>query len=259
MQVPASELVRFDDVHLAFGKNKVFAGLNLSVREGEILTLLGGSGCGKSVLLKMILGLVKWQRGTVTVAGRTLLPGAIGDLLPIRRSVGMVFQGGALFDSLDVYENVVYPLRERGISDEQQLSARVDEVLEMVGLPGIARKFPAQLSGGMRKRVALARAVAEEPQLLLYDEPTTGLDPVNVRRISELIVSLRKRLGVTSLVVTHDLASAFMISDRVAMVAHQQIAAIDTGAGLLRSQDPEVRDFLHAMPLPADPVARGAS
>ncbi|MDD9946259.1 MAG: ATP-binding cassette domain-containing protein [Myxococcales bacterium] len=242
-------IIRFSGIHVAFGSNRVFEGLELSVRRDEILTILGESGCGKSVLLKVILGLVPWQQGSVNVDGHTLSPGHDSDLLAVRRKVGMVFQGGALFDSLTVFDNIAYPLRERGISDRAQLRKRAGEVLEMVGLPGIEAKMPAELSGGMRKRVALARAIAEAPKVLLYDEPTTGLDPVNVRRISELIVALRERLGVTAVVVTHDLASAFMISDRIAMVAERRIAAIGSNESLQRSSDPRVRRFLDAMPL----------
>lgn len=249
VRADAPPAVLFEDVHLAFGPLKVFEGLNLTVRPGEILTLLGGSGCGKSVLLKIILGLVRWQRGRVEVDGIDISDHDEDALFKVRRRVGMVFQGGALFDSLDVFENIAYPLRERGVNDRAKLTERVAEVLQMVGLSGIEDKLPAELSGGMRKRVALARAVAEAPTLLLYDEPTTGLDPMNVRRISELIVTLRDRLDVTALVVTHDLASAFMISDRIAVVADRQIVAIDAARDLKYSTDPRVRPFLDAMPL----------
>ena len=245
----AHNIVTFRNIDVSFGKLKVFEDLELDVREGEILTILGGSGCGKSVLLKLVIGLTQWQRGEVTVDGDVLDLNDDDLMLRVRRKVGMVFQWGALFDSLDVFENIAYPLRERGVRDMALLGERVKAVLDMVGLPGIEDKMPAELSGGMRKRVALARAVAEEPKVLLYDEPTTGLDPLNVRRISELIVSLSKRLGVTSIVVTHDLASAYMISSRIAMVEDRKIIAIDTPGAMRRSPNPEVRKFLEAMPL----------
>ncbi|MGD8858454.1 MAG: ABC transporter ATP-binding protein [Myxococcales bacterium] len=235
------------DVHLAFGALQVFAGVTLDVKEGEVLTLVGGSGCGKSVLLKTILRLVRWQRGTVTVDGEDISNYGEDEMLPVRRKVGMVFQNGALFDSLTVYDNIAYPLRERGIDDEERITSRAAEVLEMVGLPGIEAKMPAELSGGMRKRVALARAIAEAPKVLLYDEPTTGLDPINVRRISELILELNQRLEVTSIVVTHDLASAFMVSDRMAMIADKHIVEVADTAAFRNSDNQVVRDFLSAM------------
>lgn len=241
--------IQLSDINVAFGSNRIYEGLSLTVNKGEILTIIGGSGCGKSVLLKLVIGLTPWQQGTVIVDGDTLDLDDDDLMLSVRRKVGMVFQWGALFDSLDVFDNIAYPLRERGLRDMEQLRARAHDVLEMVGLPGIEDKMPAELSGGMRKRVALARAVAEEPKVLLYDEPTTGLDPLNVRRVSELIMSLRERLGVTSIVVTHDLASAFMVSDRMAMVDQKRIIAVDTPSAMRKSPIPGVTEFLEAMPM----------
>jgi phospholipid/cholesterol/gamma-HCH transport system ATP-binding protein len=162
----------------------------------------------------------------------------------IRRRIGMLFQGAALFDSLDVRENVAYPLRQQGQTDEARISERVAEVLEMVGLPGIERKWPAELSGGMKKRVGLARAIAVEPEVILNDEPTTGLDPTNVRRIDQLIVSLQERLGVTSIVVTHDMDSAFRVSDRLAMLHQRRIAWTGWKDEVETADDPAVRDFV---------------
>jgi phospholipid/cholesterol/gamma-HCH transport system ATP-binding protein len=242
-------IIRFVDVGMSFGKLQVFDHLDLKVREGEILTLLGGSGCGKSVLLKMILGLLHWQSGSVLIEGDDITHYDENQMLPVRRKVGMLFQNGALFDSLTVHENIAYPLRERGAKDERQITSRISEVLEMVGMPGVEEKMPAELSGGMRKRVALARAIAEAPKVLLYDEPTTGLDPINVRRISELILDLNHRLKVTSICVTHDLASAYMISDRLAMIADRRVIAIGPTAELRRSENPTVQQFLNAMKL----------
>jgi len=249
MSDPDGNIVRFIDVSKAFGKNRVFEHLNLDIREGEVLTLLGGSGSGKSVLLKMILGLLSWERGTVCVDGEDISRFDELRMLPVRRKLGMLFQSGALFDSLSVYENIAYPMRERGVRDEFVIATRAAEVLEMVGLPGIEDKMPAELSGGMRKRVALARAVAEAPKVLMYDEPTTGLDPINVRRISELILDLNQRLHVTSIVVTHDLASAYMVSDRLAMIAEKRVIAVAPPDELRRSPDPIVQQFLTAMDL----------
>jgi phospholipid/cholesterol/gamma-HCH transport system ATP-binding protein len=242
-------IIRFVDVCKSFGALQVFDRLSLDVREGEILTLLGGSGCGKSVLLKMILGLMSWQSGSVFVDGDDITDLAEHEMLPVRRKVGMLFQNGALFDSLTVAENLAYPLRERGAKDERKIAARVAEVLEMVGLPGVESKMPAELSGGMRKRVALARAISEAPKVLLYDEPTTGLDPINVRRISELILDLNHRLKVTSICVTHDLASAYMVSDRLAMIADLRVIAVAPTEELRKSDNPTVQQFLNAMSL----------
>jgi phospholipid/cholesterol/gamma-HCH transport system ATP-binding protein len=248
-------IIRFLDVGMAFGKLQVFDHLNLDVREGEVITLLGGSGCGKSVLLKMILGLLHWQSGAVLVDGEDITLHDESQMLAVRRKVGMLFQNGALFDSLTVFENLAYPLRERGAKDEQAIAVRVAEVLEMVGLPGVEQKMPSELSGGMRKRVALARAIAVAPKVLLYDEPTTGLDPINVRRISELILDLNHRLKVTSICVTHDLASAYMISDRLAMIAEQRVIAVAPTAELRKSDNPTVQQFLTAMTLPGSRAA----
>jgi len=241
--------VRFAGVSKAFGPKRIYRGLDLEVREGEILTIVGGSGTGKSVMLKMMLGLLEPDEGDVYVHGECLTGMNEVALTAVRRRVGMLFQGGALFDSMTVFDNVAYGLVERGERDHGVLSRRVAEVLEMVGLPGTEQLMPAELSGGMKKRIALARAVAEVPRVLLYDEPTTGLDPMNVRRISELILALRAELGVTSVVVTHDLASAFMVSDRLAMLADYRILEAGDLASFRRSAVPEVQEFLTAMPL----------
>jgi phospholipid/cholesterol/gamma-HCH transport system ATP-binding protein len=240
-------IIRFEHVRKAFGKQQVFNDLNLQIRRGEIIALVGSSGCGKSVLLKLLLGLQRCDAGAIYVDDQDITKLNEEGLVPIRRKVGMVFQNGALFDSLSVFDNIAYPLRERGVRDMTRLAARVAEVLEMIGLPGIERKMPAELSGGMRKRISLARAVAEVPQVVLYDEPTTGLDPVNVRRISELITQLRDKLDTTSIVVTHDLASAYLVSDRMAMIAEGRIIAADTTPRFRRTDNPIVRDFLTAM------------
>ncbi|MFT3924142.1 MAG: ATP-binding cassette domain-containing protein [Myxococcales bacterium] len=242
-----AEAIVFEQVSKSFGDNVIYTGLDLRVRSGEILTILGGSGSGKSVMLKMMLGLVKPDQGRVLVAGDDLNQLGGQGLQQVRRKVGMLFQGSALFDSMDVFDNVSYALVERCSHDEAAVRERVAQVLEMVGLPGTEALMPNELSGGMKKRVALARAVAEVPDILLYDEPTTGLDPMNVRRISELILRLRDELHVTSIVVTHDLASAFFVSDRLAMLADRRITEIDEPQGFRESARPEVQEFLGAM------------
>jgi phospholipid/cholesterol/gamma-HCH transport system ATP-binding protein len=250
MSATAHKVIRFVDVTKTFpGGLQVFSHLSLDVHEGEVLTLIGNSGAGKSVLLKLILGLLRCQGGRVIVDGDDITRASERELFHVRRKVGMLFQNGALFDSLSVRENVAYALREHGLADEARISERVAEVLEMVGLPGIESKMPAELSGGMRKRVALARAIAEAPKVLLYDEPTTGLDPINTRRISELIVDLNERLKITSLCVTHDLASAYLISDRMAMVADKRVIEVAPTAELRKSKNPKVQEFLTAMDL----------
>jgi phospholipid/cholesterol/gamma-HCH transport system ATP-binding protein len=240
--------VRFRDVYKAFGKNSLYEGLNLDIRQGEILTILGGSGSGKSIMLKMMLGLVRADRGQIWIGDQEL--GTLDEraLVPVRRELGMLFQGGALFDSMDVFDNVSYGLVERGERDVAVLRKRVAQVLASVGMPEIEALMPSELSGGMKKRVALARAICGMPKILLYDEPTTGLDPVNVRRISELILQLRRELGVTSVVVTHDLPSAFLISDRLAMLADHRIVEVAEPVAFRASKVLAVREFLGAMP-----------
>lgn len=245
----AEVAVRFVDVYKAFGRNSIYEGLNLEIRRGEILTILGGSGSGKSVMLKMMLGLVRPDAGQIWIDDQEIGGLSERELLPVRRKVGMLFQAGALFDSMDVGANVAYALVERGERDPQASAQRVAEVLRMVGMEGSEPLMPGELSGGMKKRVALARALSAVPQILLYDEPTTGLDPVNVRRISELILSLRKELGLTSVVVTHDLACAFLVSDRFAMLAERRIVEVAEAAAFKASPVHAVREFLGAMPV----------
>ena len=251
------EAVRFEAVCKAFGKKVLYDGLNITVQRGEVITILGGSGSGKSVLLKMMLGLLPWDSGRVIILGQDITGLGDAELLPVRRRLGMVFQNAALFDSLSVFENLAYPLFERGERDDATLRKRIADVLHLVDLDGTEDVLPADLSGGMRKRVGLARAVVQSPDVLLYDEPTTGLDPINVRRIDELILSLRKQLGLTSIVVTHDLPSAYMLSDRLAMLAHHHVVEIAPTAEFRKSKVPEVRAFLDAMDSDAKPGVSG--
>ncbi|HVE87743.1 MAG TPA: ABC transporter ATP-binding protein [Myxococcales bacterium] len=240
-------LIRFEGLHKAFGKKRIYEGLDLQVEKGETLTVIGGSGTGKSVLLKCLIGLQAPDGGRVVFDGQDLTGLGEEGFLPIRRRVAMVFQGAALFDSLTVGENIAYPLREhdRALSGEE-LAAKVKRKLELVNLPGIEDMRPSDLSGGMRKRVGLARAIATDPEVILWDEPTTGLDPISTRVIDDLIVSMKQKLGCTSIVVTHDMDSAFRVSDRMAMLHGRRIVQVGTVTQMQQSQREEVRAFFDA-------------
>jgi phospholipid/cholesterol/gamma-HCH transport system ATP-binding protein len=240
-------LIRFSQLKKAFGSKRVFEGLNLDVLKGETLTVIGGSGTGKSVLLKCLIGLIYPDEGEVIFDGQEVTTLSEAELLPVRRRVAMVFQGSALFDSLSVGENIAYPLREhfREMS-EPEIKERVAQKLELVNLPGIEAMRPPDLSGGMRKRVGLARAIATEPEVILWDEPTTGLDPLSTRTIDELILGMQEKLGCTSMVVTHDMESAFAVSDRIAMLANRRIVQVGTVEEMRRSKNKDVRSFFDA-------------
>lgn len=232
-------------VRKAFDGKMVHDGVDLSVREGEIMTLAGGSGQGKSVLLKEIIGLMKPDSGHIFLYGRDVTRMGEAALQEVRRQASMVFQGSALFDSLSVRENVAYGLRQRPQRmSEEAISRIVAEKLQLIDLPGTEDLMPVELSGGMKKRIALARALAVEPKIILYDEPTTGLDPANVRRIIEMIRKLRNAVGVTSLIVTHDMDSAKAVSDRLALLGQGRIIAIGTWEEMERSTNPLVGRFL---------------
>ena len=235
--------VEFIDVHTAFGANHVHRGLNFSLKPGEVTTLLGPSGAGKTIILKLIMGLTWSKSGTVKVMGRDMNTVTETGLNELRVDIGMLFQGAALFDSLSVFENIAYGLRERGEQDEDQIRSIVESRLEMVGLKGIEEKFPSQLSGGQKKRIGLARALASSPKIMLYDEPTTGLDPTSTRKIDDLIVKFAKESGMTSLVVTHDIQSAMRISDRLMLLSKGVISA-DGPASSLAASSPLVADFV---------------
>lgn len=237
-------MIELRHVWKAFGPLQVLRDVSLTVERGETLTILGRSGVGKSVLLKLIMGLLKPDAGAVIVEGQDIVPLPEHALIPLRRRMGMLFQGGALFDSLTVADNVAYGLRVQGKLSEQEIAARVAHSLTLVGLAGIEQRYPGELSGGMQKRVALARALAMEPAILLYDEPTTGLDPTTAQCITQLIRELQRRLGVTSMVVTHDLESAFRVSDRLALLWEGQIVAVGPPHTLQNSSDERVRGFL---------------
>ncbi len=237
-------LVSCRSVSKSFGSLTVLDEVNLEVLRGETLVVLGHSGTGKSVLLKHINGLLKPDRGEVSFDGVDI--SGLGDtaLVPIRKRIGMLFQGGALFDSLSIEDNVAFPFDEHGICFGSERSDRVARLLEMVGLEGTQARLPSELSGGMKKRAALARTLALEPELILYDEPTTGLDPVTGQQINRLIRSLQQRLELTSVVVTHDLASAYYVADRMAFLYHGKIRRSGSVAEMRSGGDPVVDEFL---------------
>ena len=236
-------IIHLDQVSVRFGTNTVHRDISLSVFPGEVLTILGPSGSGKTLILKMIIGLLQPTAGRVCVLGHCLAGLSEAELLPVRERIGMLFQGAALFDSLTVYENIAYSLRERHQLDESAIRRIVQEKLDLIGLPGIEQKLPGQLSGGQKKRVGLARALASSPQVVLFDEPTTGLDPTATRMIDDLIQKLKNDFGITSVIVTHDIASARRISDRWALIHDGRVAA-DGPAGQLAETHPLVQSFV---------------
>ncbi|HLI80955.1 MAG TPA: ABC transporter ATP-binding protein [Candidatus Binataceae bacterium] len=242
---PRRPFIALRGVEKSFGPKPVLRGVDLEVMEGETVVVLGGSGEGKSVLLRHINGLERPDAGEVLVGGKRLNALSEDELFPVRRDVAMVFQLGALFDSLSVFGNVSYPIREHGERDEARIRRRVHEVLEMVELhDDVAELFPAELSGGMKKRVALARALALEPKAVLYDEPTTGLDPLVTHKINQMIRGLQTRLGFTSVVVTHDLKSAFMVGDRFALLDQGRIRFSGTADEVRTTGDELMREFV---------------
>lgn len=240
-------LIHFENVYKSFGPKSVYSGLNLSIERGEAFTILGGSGVGKSVMLKLLIGLMRPDRGEILFDGESVPHMDDRSLARLRQRVGMVFQGAALFDSLTVRENVAYGLREHFRMSERDIDERVAWALTLVGLPGIEAMNPSDLSGGMRKRTGLARTIALKPEVLLYDEPTTGLDPINTTRINNLILSLQRTLGNTSIVVTHDMGTAFTVSSRLAMVYKGQIIETGDPQAFRASPNPIVRNFIEGV------------
>lgn len=228
----------------SFGEQEVLRGVDLDVCRGEVLVLLGGSGGGKSVLMKHMVGLLQPDEGTVTLEGKVISDLSERELSWARRKVSMMFQNGALFDSLTVGGNISFPMQEAGIKDKEVIAKRVKEVLEMVKLPGQEDKMPAELSGGMRKRVALARAVVESPCCVLYDEPHAGLDPVTGDSIDHLIKHLAEDQGITNVVITHEIRSVFRIADRVVFMKDGLIYWEGTPAELKTSEDPILVNFI---------------
>lgn len=242
-------LISFQGVDKAFGSNSVYRDMNLDVRLGETLTIIGGSGQGKSVCLKLMIGLMQADRGRVLYYGDDIGEMSAEQLREIRMRVSMVFQGGALFDSMTILQNVGYALREHTKMGDTEIQQRAAESLGLVGLgtdthPEILEQMPAALSVGMRKRVALARSIALRPEVILYDEPTTGLDPSNCNRIARMIRKLQRELGVTSIVVTHDMTTAWYVADRVAMLHDKSFPYVADVEAFRAIEDPIVRDFI---------------
>ncbi|MCK5711006.1 MAG: ABC transporter ATP-binding protein [Deltaproteobacteria bacterium] len=240
------EIIGIKNVYKAFDSKEVHMGVNLSIEKGENITLLGGSGSGKSVLLKEITGLLKPDSGDVIVEGENIVSLDERELVNVRKKIGMLFQGSALFDSLTVEENIAYPLRESANFPENEIKDIVARNLEMVGLPDIEDKMPSDLSGGMKKRVGLARAMARNPKILLYDEPTTGLDPPNITRINNLIRDMQKQFGITGVIITHDVQSAFEISDKIAFLYHGKIVFTGTVEEAKNTDVEILSDFINA-------------
>lgn len=238
-------VIRLEDVWLSFDQ-PILCGVDLDVREQETRVILGESGSGKSTLLKLIMRMLVPDRGTVCVFDREIGQLSFEEALDLRRRIGMVFQNAALFDSMTVFDNVAYPLRENTDMDEGEIEERVHQRLEFVDLSPrrVLDKLPAELSGGMRKRVGLARAIATDPEIVLYDEPTAGLDPLAVATINELIRKLQRELGVTSIVVTHDIRAGFRIASRVSLLRKGGITFTGSPEEMVASDDPYIRAFL---------------
>lgn len=237
-------MIAFDDVHKAFGPKQVLRGFTLDVQDGETMVIIGFSGTGKSVAIKHVVGLLDPDAGHVTVDGLVVDDLRKRELKTLRSRIGFVFQFAALFDSMTIYENVAFGLRRRDGIAESEIRDHVAHALELVDLSGTEERMPAELSGGMRKRVGLARAIAIQPRYMLYDEPTTGLDPVTSAVIDELMVRTREALGVTSIVITHDMRSAFHVGDRIAMLYEGRVRQVGSVDEIKRSEDPVVRGFI---------------
>lgn len=237
-------LIQVRDLVQRIGGQEILRGLSIDLFAGETLVLLGKSGGGKSVFLRHLIGLMRPVSGSIIVEGQEITGLTERELEPVRRKVGMLFQDGALFDSMSVFDNVAFPLRERGERDPSAVAEKVARALAMVNMTGHAHKMPVNLSGGMRKRVALARAIISPPDVILYDEPTAGLDPIVSDSINKLIRSLQKQLRITSLVVTHDMISCNQIADRIALLNEGRIHFLGSVGELRDSRDPVVRDFV---------------
>jgi phospholipid/cholesterol/gamma-HCH transport system ATP-binding protein len=241
----AEPFIKVTGLSKAFGELKVLQGADLEVAKGESMVIIGGSGIGKSVLIKHIIGLLRPDDGRVSVDGQVVADLPRGELNGLRRRMGMLFQYAALFDSMTVSENVSFALRRHTRMSSGEIDDRVDEVLGMVGLSGVQKKWPAELSGGMKKRAGLARAIALGPDIMLYDEPTTGLDPILADQINDLILDLQERLNVTSVTITHDMTSAYKIADRIGMLYEGRIEEVGTPEEIQASSNPVIQQFIH--------------
>jgi phospholipid/cholesterol/gamma-HCH transport system ATP-binding protein len=241
-------MIEVTDLWKSFGDNHVLKGISLTIHDGETFVVLGGSGSGKTVLMKHVIGLLKPDKGRVRVGGQEISSLDGKELTEARRMFGMVFQGAALFDSMTVYENVAFPLTEKSWRDRpraDEIRQRVVEKLKVVDLgEEVLPRYPSELSGGMRKRVALARALVGDPQVVLYDEPTTGLDPITTDYVDGMILNAKEKLGITSMVISHDIASAFKVADRLAVLYDGHLAAEGTPDEVRQSKDPFVQRFL---------------
>jgi phospholipid/cholesterol/gamma-HCH transport system ATP-binding protein len=237
-------MIEFKNLVKSFGDREVLKGLSLRINEGEILFILGTSGTGKSVLLKNIVGLLKPDGGEIWIDGEEVSGLSEADYLPIRKKCGMVFQHPALFDSMTIFENVAFGLRRHFQLEEDEISRKVNRALELVHLSGVQKKKPGQISYGMQKRVSLARTIALEPKILLFDEPTTGLDPITTNAVNQLILELSRSLKTTSLVVSHDMHCALAIADKIVVLDQGRIVEFGTPEELKRSRVPLVREFL---------------
>src|SRR5436190_10117611 len=241
-------MIRLVDVHKSFGTKKVLQGFTLDVDEGETMVIIGYSGSGKSVAIKHIVGLLEPDSGTVFVDNKEVPTLSRPELYDLRSKVGYVFQFAALFDSMSIGDNVAMGLRKEHKLSEEEIATRVSESLALVDLPGVESKMPAELSGGMRKRVGIARAIARRPKYILYDEPTTGLDPVTSAVIDQLMIRMREKLGVTSIVITHDMRSAYTVGTRIAMLYDGRIQQVGTVGEIRNTADPVVRQFIEGRP-----------
>ncbi len=245
-------MIEVRDLHKGFGAQKVLSGVSFQIGSGESVAIIGRSGCGKSVLLKHLIGLIRPDAGHVVIDGDEITNLPERNLLDVRRKFGMLFQSAALFDSLSVAENIAFVLkRERRLS-QAEINERVEEVLEMVELPGTQHKKPSELSGGMRKRVGLARAIIYKPEIVLYDEPTTGLDPVVSDSIDQLIIRVRERLKITTVVVTHDTRSMRRVGQRILMMVNGKIYAAGPPEEIFSSQDPVIHRFVNGISDPKE-------
>jgi phospholipid/cholesterol/gamma-HCH transport system ATP-binding protein len=240
-------MIEIKDLHKSFRNVPVLQGVNLEVPESERLVIIGGSGCGKSVLLRHIAGLVRPDQGTIRIEGQALEVLNERELNPIRKMIGVLFQSAALFDSLDVFHNVAFSLHEDRTLKPADIKERVEEVLDVVGMSGQEHKKPSELSGGMRKRIGLARAIITKPRIMLYDEPTTGLDPQIADSINKLILKMSERFNITSIVVTHDMVSAYMIADRMAMLHKGRILYSGTPEEIQKHPDPIIQHFIRGI------------
>jgi phospholipid/cholesterol/gamma-HCH transport system ATP-binding protein len=236
--------IRVVSLHKSFGEKDVLHGINIEVRQGESMVVIGGSGSGKTVLIKCIIGLMRPDQGEIHVDGLEITSLDEKRMNEVRKKFGMLFQGGALFDSMTVWENVGFGLRQQNRLSEEEIRRVASEKLALVGLKNVEDLMPAELSGGMRKRVSLARAIAMEPEILLYDEPTTGIDPIMADAINDLIVQMKEKLNVTSIAITHDMKSAYKIADRIAMLYQGKIIEVGTPGEIRNSSNPMVQQFI---------------